>query len=379
MRWQKPQFSDSEVDQAGQVLISDTADSHERDEALEVLDNWRAAHAFPLNSLQMNLRGKAERVYQSALVAQRLKRTVSIEAKLKLRSWIRLSTMQDIGGCRAVVRTPSEVFRIREAFRSSRSLHRLVREKDYILHPKEDTGYRSLHLVYAFATTRATPWDGLQTEIQIRTRVQHAWATAVETVGFLVNQALKSNLGDAAWRDFFRLAAAAFAIEEGCAPVPGVTEDRELLRRDLEARAKDLKVAATLQAFGVVLSQPIDAGLKRAEYFLLTLRPVRGRFELSVRGFERGQETRAEEEYSREQRQLGLFSQSDSVLVRVASVESLRRSYPNYYLDTDVFLERLERFIAATPGRVRSGHSLQPARRLRRGSHRSGGRGGARG
>ena len=164
-------FRGLEVDEAGRVLIDDDASAAEKDQALSILDNWRAAHRFPLNSMQMNLRRKAERVYESALIAQRLKRTVSIESKLRLRPWVTLSTMQDIGGCRAILRTPAEVNRIRDAFLSSGAPHRLVREKDSIAEPRE-SGYRSLHLIYAFSKRQPTPYEGLQVEIQVRTRLQ---------------------------------------------------------------------------------------------------------------------------------------------------------------------------------------------------------------
>lgn len=47
--------------------------------------------------------------------------------------------------------------------------------------------------------------------------MQHAWATAVETLGFFKKQSLKSSSGDAKWLVFFQLASAAFARVEGCA------------------------------------------------------------------------------------------------------------------------------------------------------------------
>jgi len=39
-------------------------------------------------------------------------------------------------------------------------------------------------------------------EIQIRSKLQHIWATAVETVGFFTGQAIKSNEGEKEWNDF---------------------------------------------------------------------------------------------------------------------------------------------------------------------------------
>ncbi len=39
--------------------------------------------------------------------------------------------------------------------------------------------------------------------MQIRTAVQHSWATAVEVVGAFTAQSLKSSQGNEKWLDFF--------------------------------------------------------------------------------------------------------------------------------------------------------------------------------
>ena len=60
-------------------------------------------HAFPLNTITMDLRQKVKRVRPGANVVQRLKRARSMLAKLQKEASMRLTQMQDIGGCRAVV------------------------------------------------------------------------------------------------------------------------------------------------------------------------------------------------------------------------------------------------------------------------------------
>ena len=52
-------------------------------------------------------------------------------------------------------------------------------------------------------------------ELQIRTRLQHAWATAVETMGIFIDHSLKSSQGPQDWLDFFSLVGNAFAYIEG--------------------------------------------------------------------------------------------------------------------------------------------------------------------
>ena len=90
--------------------------------------------------------------------------------------------MQDVGGARAVLPTIDEVDELRALYRRSRARHTLANEKDYIRNPKP-SGYRGIHLVYRYQSDRSKVYNGLQIELQLRTRTQHAWATAVETVG----------------------------------------------------------------------------------------------------------------------------------------------------------------------------------------------------
>ena len=71
--------------------------------------------------------------------------------------------------------------------------------------PKKD-GYRSLHIIYEYKSDKCkTDYNGLRVEVQIRSRLQHLWATAVETVDFFTRQAIKFNEGIPDWADFFRL------------------------------------------------------------------------------------------------------------------------------------------------------------------------------
>jgi len=46
MKWVKPEYKITEVNWAGKVLIGKK--EGDRDKALEILNNWRAIHIFPL-------------------------------------------------------------------------------------------------------------------------------------------------------------------------------------------------------------------------------------------------------------------------------------------------------------------------------------------
>jgi ppGpp synthetase/RelA/SpoT-type nucleotidyltranferase len=120
--WTKPEFDKPEVDKAGKVLLwshdqiwrAPEAYSH----ALRVVNNWRSSHSFPLNTFQATLRRRARKFDQRAVVVQRLKRLPSIEGKLSRQS-TRLTQMQDIGGCRAIVQNVNQVSRLVQVYKLS--------------------------------------------------------------------------------------------------------------------------------------------------------------------------------------------------------------------------------------------------------------------
>lgn len=350
-------FSRASVDRAGRVLIDQDAPPELIDGALDVLANWRSSHAFPLNTITMDLRQRVNRVLPTALVVQRLKRTRSILAKLSKESSMRLTQMQDIGGCRAVVETIDEVYELRAAYKRSKSLHQLVAEDDYIRHPKV-SGYRSLHLVYRFKSRSHPEYDKFLFEIQLRTKLQHAWATAVETVGAVIGQALKSSEGERNWLSYFQNAAIALEFLEQPVGIQDTSASRGNVARSLAKLSKTLQVAKRLAAYRNALKATEQFDAKSAGYFLLILLPDEPA--LQIIAFPKRSVEAAYREYERYERLLPRYSRSgqlplfpeladysgaQAVLVGADSLKSIRESYPNYYLDTDAFIQNVERFI----------------------------------
>ena len=120
---------------------------------------------------------------------------------------MKLSQMQDLGGCRAVMDNVGAVRRLVGYYQKESGIkHELAKLDDYIAAPQE-SGYRGVHLVYRYYSDKKPKamYNGLKIEMQLRSQYQHAWATAVETVGAFIGQALKSSMGDKEWRRFFSL------------------------------------------------------------------------------------------------------------------------------------------------------------------------------
>jgi Region found in RelA / SpoT proteins len=238
MAWAIPKYPRNQVDKAGDILAAGGASDEELVWAFDVLNNWRASHSFPLNNFTTNLRTKVKTLQTKAVVAQRIKRLDSILQKLRrpATSTLKLSQMQDIGGCRAIVKTPDLVKRLIQSYKRSKFAHILRRENDYIATSKED-GYRGVHLVYQYKGlgNQITSYDKLRIEIQIRTIWQHAWATTVEAVSTFTGQALKSSEGDEDWLRLFVLMSSAMALIEKRPIVPNTPSDPRQLRQEIIA------------------------------------------------------------------------------------------------------------------------------------------------
>jgi hypothetical protein len=326
------------VDKAGQALAANSA----TDADLDVINNWRSAHSFPLNTFQMNLRRKAGAVDPRSLIAQRLKRLTSIREKLGA-STMKLSQMQGIGGCRAVVRSVALVHALRDLYVAADHSHVLVKDPtDYIAKPRT-TGYRGVHLIYRYrsAMKGKEAFNNLLIEIQLRSQLQHAWATAVETVDVFTSQALKKNTGDERWLRFFALMGSAMARRERSPLVPSTPENGRELAQELQYLTNELDVVNVLASYHVALEMtdriPASDGYV---FFLLELRPTVGR--TVVTRYTRAELDRATAAYLDAERAAGTEPGSQAVLVSVESLAALKRAYPNYFLDTRRFIYALK-------------------------------------
>jgi hypothetical protein len=338
-----PAYSRKRVDAAGDTLVStDLVMESEREEALTIVNNWRSSHRPPLNVITQLLRERSKRVDPGALIAQRIKRRSAIEAKLRRFRTMRLSKMQDIGGCRAVVQDPKllaelvHVYKHRDSRNKDQTRTYLYEEYDYITKPKDD-GYRSYHLVYKYVSRTRPAHNDLRIEIQLRSTWQHAWATALETVDAFKGSALKSNMGDPLWARFFLLMSAFVARLEEAAEPPNVPSDFSELREEIRALATQLRAINVLEGLTVTVGGVDELIQPGAKTFLLRLDPITK--QIGVRGYTAKQERLAIQETQEMEREVEDHPNGiQVVLVSVESVAALRKAYPNYYLDTTLFV-----------------------------------------
>lgn len=344
MAWIEPEFSKKAVSRAGDHLLDNSLSEEQHSEAMLILNNWRSSHAFPLTIVQTFLRAKANKIDRHALIAQRLKRVPSILGKLKRFPTMRLHRMQDIGGCRAVVADVKKVYKLRDDLVNSRTRHEFIKENDYINHPKE-SGYRGIHLIYKYRSSKTIIYNDHMIEIQIRTQLQHAWATTVEIVGTFLKESLKSSQGPEEWLHFFKLISVLFSDLEECSPKEIVVEEIENIRAEARKLADKLYVIEKLQAFSVS-THHIGEQNKSSGYFLLSLRTDKRT--IQVNHYNKRDLVVATELYLELEKEYENNVNANVVLVAAASIKSLRVAYPNYFADSRVFLERLKDVLRLT-------------------------------
>lgn len=216
---------------------------------LLVIERWRAAHRSVLNTFQAILRTRTKGTKIS--VAQRHKRKNTIFWKLTRIPGMQLSRMDDVAGCRLIFEKIEDLYDFRKKFHTARFKHRRrndIDKYDYIKKPKQ-TGYRGIHDVYEYDVNSncGRALKGLYIEIQYRTLVQHAWATAVELIGFITESQPKFRQGDTRYEEAMALASEllARAYEKSKGSFPGLS-DREVLDKFLVIE-RELSLLNTLK------------------------------------------------------------------------------------------------------------------------------------
>jgi len=222
-------MSRTQVDRAGAFLRrwwglepgskeDEAVDAGELLRAVDTVDEYRSSFQDPLKKTTVGLRQFVQRESETVVVGQRLKRRPQILNKMARFSSMRLTQMEDIAGCRAILAGGAP--EVAGVLRRIRRNWDIIGIDNYVKNPKS-TGYRAIHVVVRR--------DNHPVEIQLRTPGQHDWAEAVERVAARIRRPLKDGDGPADLLTYFELVAWVIAQEEtGETPDPHFLE---VLRR----------------------------------------------------------------------------------------------------------------------------------------------------
>lgn len=342
----EPLYSRARVDRAGLAA----AQGHASNEDIEVIENWRASHAHLLNTFKQILYNRA-RKFDFSLVVQRLKRRPTIIDKLgrdpNMR--VRLSQMQDIAGCRVILKNMEDLYEFKQLMDEAKFDHEIRDVKDYIEHPKPD-GYRGVHQIFGYQVeprkghaSENQPWNGMRIEVQYRTITQHTWATAVETAGLLTADNPKFKQGNQLVTDFFSVCSEMIArkFEKSNSCFPDLPD--EALCEDFVVLAAETHI---LEIFENVNTRIKDDVFSKNSILIFYFEPEDGQQEVEVLSF--SSINAAISEYNKiEERLAGI---ADVVLVKSEAEDSMRSAYRNYFADTEEFVRMVRTSYDALSG-----------------------------
>ena len=168
--------SKRQVDRAGDVIRAHASGADlDRDaiaEAHDVAEEFRVGHALALDQSVADLQSASMELALPSETGRRLKRMETIQGKLVREPRLKLSRMRDIAGCRQTVATMNDLNDALEHLERnlSGSVEKVI---DYVSQPRA-SGYRGIHVIGRY--------DGMQAELQLRTRLMHRWAQISEGV-----------------------------------------------------------------------------------------------------------------------------------------------------------------------------------------------------
>ncbi|WP_300767080.1 GTP pyrophosphokinase family protein [uncultured Bifidobacterium sp.] len=170
-----------QANKAGRVLrtidMTDSVSQNQKD-AIITATRWRSQHVKATETCFSTVLDCASAI-DGTVATYRMKRMTSIIRKLQRpSSHLKLGELDDIGGCRLIVNTIDDVNTATDILKNRLSLKNGNGDKNYIDSPQQ-SGYRSRHLIAKINEEETC----LHVEIQIRTRLQHCWATANAAMG----------------------------------------------------------------------------------------------------------------------------------------------------------------------------------------------------
>ncbi len=209
--------------------------------------------------------------------------------------------------------------------------------------PKKD-GYRGIHLIYQ-CNSKNSDYQNSKIELQLRTKLQHAWATAVEIVDSFEGEQLKLGRGSDEWQRFFYLIADEFARLEKLPLHDNSIENR---LSELQNLSNHLNVIKKLEGYIIAsdastnVHNESNKHIKNAKFFILELDVNKS--STLILGFINEQE--ALDSYLKWEKENIYNPEVNTLMVKMSSVKQLKISYPNYFADSRLFIEKLKMVLA---------------------------------
>lgn len=340
--------SRKDITKAGDVIRScrkEDKDEEEYSEALFKLKQYRENHTLALQKFAQLLENKLKRLglSENSIVSSRVKRLDSIMIKLDRMPTMQLARMDDLAGVRIILTSMNDLNNFINdkdycEILSAVCIDKGIKINDRIKKPKSD-GYRGIHQIF-----KCEICDGkfVRIELQIRTKIQHEWATTVEILGSLKRISFKTGKGDEQYKSFFLLTSALFSkaeeelVPEGCEQLTKFEICTRLNNLDEELKIID-KLKEVGRTFKEIISTPLQDDLEIKCYLI----------QLDLEFHETkvipySDEHKANENYAQLEKK---HQDSDRFDVVLVSVSNVNEAYPNYFLNSEDFISRYNQLL----------------------------------
>lgn len=340
---------------AGELLRRNYDKNENFDEdALNTLSWWRESHQDALDMAFIILQKETQQFDSKATFAKRLKRAPSIIEKLsrfsKGKETSKLDSLQDIGGCRVIVDNVKTVKKISQRLNENYA-YRL--KNDYIKTPKSN-GYKSIHLV-----GKIKDFDNTKSiEFQIRTRIQHYWATTLEIFDLFNKTSLKTGESNYYWETFWKDISDLFDIFENNSRLHSsgkssiadkfLNDYLSIKNYEIDKKMhniymldKKLKIQRKLSLYKKSLQHTeklIKLNDLSNSYSLITIKEIdKVKYSLEIKIYPKKDLEQANKDYLDEEKKFFNHKNFVTALVSTSSMGDIKDAYPNYFADSEQF------------------------------------------
>ncbi len=309
----------------------------------ELLFLWRNAHLPMMAKMATLIRKHLNEAHlKEEIVARRLKRFYSIFCKLQRFPNMKLNTMQDIAGIRVVFKNVKNVEKfskiMSEKYQKNNRQFKYINQKNYIENPKND-GYRSIHQIFKYKNENDFK---MFLELQIRTQLQHYWATAVEVLGMKNDNKIKEGNGKTDEKEFFELSSALFSFVEGTAILNNY---KNFSKTEIIEKIKNLndknKILENLLKL-LISNKNIDDRTDDKDYYFIILIDLK-KNKSRLFGFKKEDFLDAQKLYDFFEQEFQKTGEKDAVFISLDKHQLLKKAYPNYFLNGLEFIAQIKK------------------------------------
>ncbi|ETZ25348.1 MULTISPECIES: RelA/SpoT domain-containing protein [Fusobacterium] len=325
------------------------------EEKLE-FDNFREAHNIIIKLFTIEL--KKVNFSKQHLTASRNKRIETIISKLCRPEKPKLDRIHDIAGTRIIfenIKSLEDYIDILENTELVNFKEKINEDKNrynYIKNPKSD-GYRSIHKVFYYSSNipystlneKSFNLENKKIELQLRTRLQHIWATTVEIYDIINKSNIKTgthNKLETKEGLFFKNCSLVFEgiesndVEKIKININKIFRDKDLV--EIYNRLKGIKNIKNIQLPKTLGSDEVFiliTDLNKGKTTFFTTDPIEKNDKqdtfLINASYRRLEEKNTKGEYI-------------LLLLTLGDIKKLKNVYPNYFLNTNKFISILKKY-----------------------------------